>query len=157
MPRYTCHHCHGISTVDEPVVKHCPLCFREALPKPSVMMAAEVLPPIPQALPEIPPLNEITRAAFNVPGGSEQEEDADDEDICYEELGVFDQVWDMAAEQGGCDARGGAEYRRVAAIWERGGQRLVTLMFILRQASNMTPEQATEWTAKNLDALFRFE
>lgn len=53
---------------------------------------------------------------------------------------VFDAAWDALAEQSRCDARGGAEYRRVRDAWDRVFGKMVAMEFILPRA-NEGPDQ----------------
>ena len=48
---------------------------------------------------------------------------------------VFDLVWDYRARDGVCDGRGGAEYRRVLAEWQRCGTVEPPHLFIRRRAN----------------------
>lgn len=52
----------------------------------------------------------------------------------------FDRVWDWLAYRGLADGRGGAEYRRVRAEWEREGK-LAWRMSYLRERIDATAER----------------
>jgi len=54
-------------------------------------------------------------------------------------MDTFDAAWEVLEEQGSCDARGSAEYRRVRAEWERTGEMLAALTFILKLANQVPP------------------
>lgn len=48
---------------------------------------------------------------------------------------LFDALWERLAAEGGCDGRGGMEYRRVRREWEEAGRPEPILPFIRRRAN----------------------
>ena len=53
----------------------------------------------------------------------------------------FDAAWDVLAEQGVCDDRGSAEYRRLRGEWERDARLYLALQFIRNNANNPPPDK----------------
>lgn len=51
---------------------------------------------------------------------------------------AFDRVWDVLADQGACDSRGGAEYHRIQDEWATAGFPTPLARFI-RQSANYVP------------------
>ena len=60
----------------------------------------------------------------------------------FAEWKKFNRLWDKMARLGKCDARGGAEYRRVIMEWTRAGKPTAIACFIARRA-NIGPEDTS--------------
>ena len=56
-------------------------------------------------------------------------------------LELFDQIWELMAEAGSCDALHGAEYRRVRAEWMRECFP-VNIRFFIQRHANLSPQES---------------
>jgi hypothetical protein len=57
---------------------------------------------------------------------------------------AFDRIWDVIAEEGGCDARGGSEYQRVLAEWLATDCKGFIWNFITLAANRPAPPKMTQ-------------